>query len=345
MTTTLPSPPTDVISSLHFCPSGSLLAVGSWDCKIHTYILTDGSWTPSAAHPTRAPILDLCFGDSDNLIYFVGLDRDVRSLNLDNDEQSVLSTHEKASNKIAYSAAHGLLISTAWDGTMHIHDLETGQVAKVALTTKPFGLALTEDKCVVAMAERKVSIYTIQSLRDAVDGRTADPQPWQRRESSLKFMTRAIAAMPNGTGFVTSSIEGRVAVDWFDEGHQSDAYAFKCHRQTESLPSSNGVDTEEVDLVYPVNAIVFHPSLGTFATGGGDGVVASWDANTKRRIKNYSRLAAGVTSMCFTPDGTVMAVGISPTGEDGMESESVNPDKVQIVMRTLGPNDFKGRTK
>ena len=48
-----------------------------------------------------------------------------------------------------------------------------------------------------------------------------------------------------------SSIEGRVAVEFFDpsEESQSRKYAFKCHRD-----KSSGVDT-----VYPVNALAFHP--------------------------------------------------------------------------------------
>ena len=39
---------------------------------------------------------------------------------------------------------------------------------------------------------------------------------------------------------------------------QAKRYAFKCHRK-----SDTGQDT-----VYPVNALAFHPSYGTFASGG-----------------------------------------------------------------------------
>ena len=38
---------------------------------------------------------------------------------------------------------------------------------------------------------------------------------------------------------------------------QAQKYAFKCHRKTE----------DGKDVVYPVNAMSFHP-IGTFATGG-----------------------------------------------------------------------------
>jgi cell cycle arrest protein BUB3 len=36
--------------------------------------------------------------------------------------------------------------------------------------------------------------------------------------------------------------------------------------------------------VYPVNAIAFHPIHGTFATGGCDGNVYTWDGENKKRV-------------------------------------------------------------
>lgn len=85
-------------------------------------------------------------------------------------------------------------------------------------------------------------------------------QPEQVRESSLKYQTRCIRCYPNGTGYALSSIEGRVAMEYFDNSEQVQTrkYAFKCHRKSEAGR----------DLVYPVNAIAFHPVFGTFATGG-----------------------------------------------------------------------------
>ena len=52
------------------------------------------------------------------------------------------------------------------------------------------------------------------------------------------------------TGYVLSSIEGRVAVEYFDPSPevQKKKYAFKCHR----------IKEEGMELIYPVNAISFH---------------------------------------------------------------------------------------
>lgn len=39
-----------------------------------------------------------------------------------------------------------------------------------------------------------------------------------------------------------------------------------------------------MDVVFPINAIAYHAGYGTFATGGGDGVVNTWDGNNKKRL-------------------------------------------------------------
>ena len=58
----------------------------------------------------------------------------------------------------------------------------------------------------------------------------------QKRESSLKFQTRFLECFPNRQGYVLSSIEGRVAVEYLDPSPevQKKKYAFKCHRNKES---------------------------------------------------------------------------------------------------------------
>jgi len=190
------------------------------------------------------------------------------------------------------------------------------------------------------MASRALHIYDLKSLA-VLTAQAAQPppniveaEPWQRRESSLKFMTRAVACMPNDAGYASSSIEGRVAVEWFDPSATSQArkYAFKCHRQT----SPDGVD-----VVYPVNALAFHPVHGTFASGGGDGVVALWDGVAKRRIRQYQKYPASVAALSFSADGRFLAVGVSPGFEDGTEGESEGV--VTVFIRELGETEAKGK--
>lgn len=65
--------------------------------------------------------------------------------------------------------------------------------------------------------------------------------------------------VPSWQGYVLSSIEGRVAVEYLDPSPevQKKKYAFKCHRLKEN----------NIEQIYPVNAISFHNIHNTFATG------------------------------------------------------------------------------
>jgi len=183
------------------------------------------------------------------------------------------------------------------------------------------------------MASRLFHIYDIRKMDKAA----------QERESSLKYMTRSLACMPDGqgqsilipiivsdslVGYATASVEGRIAVEYFDPhpSTQEKKYAFKCHRQT----------MNDVDHVWPVNSLAFHPKYNTFASAGSDGTVSIWDHKVKKRLRQYPKYPGPVASVAFNCDGTKIAVGISYTwdeGEQGMKTQNVTP---WIGVKTVG---------
>ena len=257
----------------------------------------------------------------------------------------MISSHDAGVRNVVDSKEHSLLVSSSWDSTLQVHRPGSGSdasslPASIPLPHKPFSISITPSKLVVAMASRALHIYDLKALAlltDEADGSLTNKveiDPWQRRESSLKFMTRCVACMPDDAGYASSSIEGRVAVEWFDPSPESQArkYAFKCHRQT----------ADGVDVVYPVNALSFHPVYGTFASGGGDGVVALWDGIAKRRIRQYQKYPASVAALSFSGNGKYLAVGISPGFEDG--KEEVSEGSVQIFVRELAESEAKGKS-
>jgi cell cycle arrest protein BUB3 len=198
------------------------------------------------------------------------------------------------------------------------------------------------------MTSRLVHIYDLPTLAKALaassngsSGASSAPvevEPWQHRESSLKFLTRAVSCMPNDAGYSTSSIEGRVAVEWFEDTAESQArkYAFKCHRQTAPDEEGGG------DVVYPVNALAFHPVYGTFASGGGDGTVALWDAEAKRRMRQYQKFPNSVAALAFSRDGKYLAIGVCPGFETGMEGYT-GEGETKLFIRELGDTEAKGK--
>ena len=355
----LDDPPTDLISSVKFSPTGDSIAVASWDRLVHIYTrLYDGPQPYKLAWRLRmkAPILDACWSQDEGAIVTVGVDRTVRVVMLDGSddptlEPQILSEHHLPSNNVAISKDNELLISTSWDGTMHVHSLQGKGMVRIRLAAKPYALALSENRVVVAMAARKVSVYDLDALKQLLEEsgdskEILEVKPWQERESQMKLMPRALACLPDGSAFVTSSIEGRVSVEWFDENLQERTYAFKCHRQKgpsvdeDWKPDGN---PEDMEYVYPVNALAFHPVYGTFATGGGDGVVSIWDAQTKKRVKQYQGLGDSVNAVDFSPDGKFMAVGVCPGWNDIQEPQIIDPKQVAVIVKELAPGEVQSK--
>lgn len=345
----LPEPPTDIISAVAYAPhSDSRLLVSSWDRHIYLYEApspqeaTEGHLVLRVEH--RAPVLDVCFGEDDDTAFSAGLDQDVNQINLDTGKKTVLSTHDSGVRNVVYSRPHRMLISSSWDKTLHLHIIENNALAHpfatVALPDKPHCLSVSDTKLVVAIASREILVFDLASLVDAASQPKAPSplpvEPIQHREPALKYMTRDIACKPDDAGFAISSIEGRIAVEFFDPSPaaQEGKYAFRCHRVT----------GEDEDVVYPVNALAFSPARPThLASAGGDGTVAVWDAVTKRRIRYFTGHAAAVVAIAWSASGSHIAVAASPGFEDG--SEEVDPSLVRVYIKHVPAAESEGKTK
>jgi len=70
-------------------------------------------------------------------------------------------------------------------------------------------------------------------------------------------------------------------------------------------------------VVYPVNALAFHPVLGTFATGGSDGAVNLWDGANKKRLAQLPQFPTSIAALAFSSNGAKLAIGSSYCFEEG----------------------------
>ncbi|KAH9462037.1 hypothetical protein MJO29_003282 [Puccinia striiformis f. sp. tritici] len=361
------SHPEDAITAVKFDPANpNLLLVSSWDKTVKLYNLSNPSPTePISVYPHPSPVLDVCFGTGKNAGrgYTASLDRGVREIDLESTSASptsnsrpnrVISTHQDAVKCVHYSSEFDILISGSWDRSVVLQDPKSSsnkqypnQICSLTLPNLPakvFCLDASKDKLVVAMGNRRIWIWDLLKLSESVQKvndqfnsnpnlatteTVVPPPPLQERESSLKFMTRAIKCMPRGDGYASGSIEGRVAVDLFDTSTESQAkkYAFKCHRQV-----IDGVDT-----IYPVNALAFHPTFGTFATGGGDGIVSIWDSAAKKRLRQLPKYPGSITSLAFNSDGSKLAIACSILEE---ENPANNPNNNETD-HSSDPNNKK----
>eukprot|EP00877_Chromochloris_zofingiensis_P007716 jgi/Chrzof1/3198/Cz12g15160.t1 len=299
----VPAPPTDGITRVRFSKGSNLVLASSWDSTARLY---DASGPLRGTYAQPAPVLDACF-QQDNSIIMGGLDCQVKQVELQTGQQHLLGQHAAPVKCTEWLDSSGVAVSASWDQTMKLWDtrLPSHQcnVATVPLPGKAYTMSTSGNKLVVGTSGRHVWIFDVKQLASgAVE---------QKRESSLKYQTRCIHCYPDGRGYALGSVEGRVAMEFFEQTPQEQAnkYAFKCHRRNE-----NGKD-----VVYPVNALAFHPTYGTFATGGGDGVINIWDGSNKKRLFQISQYPAAVASLSFSPDGSLLAVASSYMYEFGQQ--------------------------
>lgn len=275
------------------------------------------------------------------------LDGGVRSVDLKSGDVRVIGTHARVGEDgrecgdgagvscVEYDArGTGLLVTCGWDRRIRAWDLaattaEKREVASVETPGKCYASDMTRDGTLfVAMSDRQILAYDVADL-------IAGGRPKVNRRSSMRYQTRAIGGHPNEESLVVASVEGRVAVEYVDATRNEEKrYAFKCHRKTE--------DPTKGEVIYPVHAVAFHP-LGTFATGGGDGYVNTWDGAAKKRLFQCPRYPTSISALAFSPCGGLLAVASSYAHEE-RENQGATPID-RLYVRVITHDEIKPKSR
>jgi len=306
----LKTPPDDGITNVTFSPvSPQFLLASSWDKTVRLYDISSNTQRVTYTHPM--PVLDCAFKDQAGVVSG-GLDNIIKAFDINTQQGRVVGRHENAVKCVEYSSDNNVIVTGSWDGSVKVWD-ERSQSPCVGTHTQPdkvYTMDMVGEVLVVGTAGRKVWVWDLRNMAS----------PLQKRESSLKYQTRCLRCFPNKTGYVMSSIEGRVGVEYFDQVESQKKYAFKCHRVKE-----NGIEN-----IYPVNAVSFHKEHNTFATGGSDGFVNIWDGYQKKRLCQFHRYPSSIASLAFTVDGRVLAIASSYMYEDGSLPDNIPQDSIFI---------------
>ena len=336
----LANAPTDGITSLRFSrlhdTSDSLLC-SSWDGTVRMYRAKAStcSWMYTETFAGEgdgtipASVLSSCFGSSEQTVYAGGLNKAVTALSISPTGEVISTTlglHDKEVKEVAWNAATGTVVSAGWDNKFCSWDprakSKSHLVSTCDLPAKAFTMDVSGRNVIVGCAQRKVVFFDVRKLE----------KPVSVMSSSLKHQTRVLRCMPDSSGYALGTVEGRIAIEYIDvEEHESRAYSFKCHRDKK---------TEGQEIVFPVNAIAYHPVHGTFATGGCDGHVYTWDGNAKKRLAHYPRYPTSIATLDFSADGTMLAVSSSYTFEKGELDET---PKDQLFIRSVEESDVRPR--
>ncbi len=327
------SSPIDGISAVRFHPESnysSFLAISSWDSSVRLFDCEQNQELLSVNQ--GIPCLDLVWNaNNPTHLYSSGADGSIFSLDLENPEPTLIARDPSGAGirSLKFSAEQNLLLAGSWSGNLMAIDPRQGgaPVSSIDLggsSRKILSMGLGGQKLVVATAGRGVFLFDSRSFK----------RYEQFRESSLLQQTRCVAAMPSGQGYALSSVEGRVAIEYFDASAevQAQKYAFKCHR--------NAADGR----ISSVNQIAFHPKYGSLFSGGTDGLLAVWDIESKKRICQYPKYSSpsSIASISLNFDGSMIAVANSYGWEKGeLSMEMKETMKDQLFIRNIHAHEVK----
>lgn len=326
MTTKLADAPHDCISRVRFSPvQARHLLVSSWDAHLRIYDVHSGEGL--AICQQNQALLDCAYSGDGTRALCAGLEGKLVSWDPQTSQTEVIGQHDKAIRCVETHIPTRQVFTGSWDRTVRAWDPRCGGAGPVSvmhLGAKAFCMDLGTDKLVVGAADRCIHIYDTRRLG----------QPMEKRESSLKHQVRALVISIDGLSYVSGSVEGRVALEYFDPSENERArYAFKCHR---------GKGPDGGDIVHPVNSMAIHPNYGTFATGGSDGGVCVWDGGAKKRLWRLNPFDTAVSSLGFSPDGSMIAMGVSYTFDDGDKAQVPRPE---LAVRAITESEVMPKPK
>ena len=336
----LVSPPADGITTVAFCPSASsssLLLSSSWDATLRLHDADKNFLLTSIPH--ASPVLDACWSNTASLAFSASLDGAVHSVDLSASALSSLpSPHTDGVRCVAYHASTQLVLSAGWDGLLCTYDPRSSQLlSQCRLPSHIYSLAVEPTTNTVAVAGSNQSIHLFDIRRPTA--------PTSTRRSTLLHQSRCLRIRPappaaQSNCFALSSVRGRVAIDYFTEpAPPLQPFGFKAHT---SAPSEAGSGKP---TAHPVHAMAFHPlHSNCLATGGGDGGVAVWDVDKRKRLCVWAggrdRAELAVSSLSWSADGTRLALAAGygwEYGEDGATAGKRNG----IWVRRVEPTDLK----
>ncbi|PWN50013.1 WD40 repeat-like protein [Violaceomyces palustris] len=347
-------PPNDGVSALSFSPTADFLAVASWDTFVRIYRIDKSSPQPVSPwqqYQHEGPVLDVCWSQDGAKVISGGADKVARCFDMNTNQSAVVAQHNEPIRCVRWCRAlGGVLVTGSWDKTVKIWKLDPqpNLVQTVNLPEKCYAMDVCGNIVIAAMAERLIIAFAVEengTLRPIIE----------QHQSPLKYQTKSVVALPDGDGYALGGVEGRVAVQYFNDVPDKDGkvkkFAFKCHRRANA--DHPDVPRNENHL-FPVNAIAFNVH-GTFATGGGDGSINFWCKQSRTRLKTFetkgpinapkelfktnpNRLP--ISAIAFNADATIFAYAISYDWHKGYQG--ANPEN-KVYIQPVNPEDIKKR--
>lgn len=232
-----------------------------------------------------------------------------------------MGLHDDVVACIEFSQMTSQVITASVDKKVLFWDTHTRNVSPNSIITFSSDVASLSvcDMYILAAVERDVYFYDMRNLTE----------PVKVKNSPVEYHIRCLTASPEWNGYAAGSVDGAVALKYFDCGTDGDmGYVFRCHPKSRDGRSS----------LVPINSIAIHPCKRTFVTGDNEGYAIAWDAQSKKKLFEFPNYSGSVASIAYNHSGQLLAVASNYTYQ---EADKV-VEKHQIFVETV--QNFKGKS-
>jgi mRNA export factor len=318
-----------------------IVCASSWDNRVYTFQLqTNQTGQVSQARQVSIcqfpqPTLDVCFGvpqsPHDANVFAACADNSVYMVQNFSQAQKIGQFQAPVSAvRTIMINNQPMVIAASWDRTVKLFDArQPNPAASVTLSERIYCMDAKNTNgangfAVCCTADKKCHVFQFPNFQ----------RPVTDHPTALKMPPRCVALINDGSGICVGSIEGRIAVHYFNDPDavQKRTFAFKCHR------SKTGRS------VFPVNDIKFS-RYNTFVTAGSDGIYNIWDKDSKQRLKGRpapqnTQNPMPIVSTDFNSAGTILAFAESYDWYRGAQQEQYFKNH-RLVLHTLPPGQVQ----
>lgn len=318
-----PEAPSDGISCLAWSPVQDMLAAGSWDQTVRLWeVGSEMNVESRLTMQHEAPVLSCCFMSDGQHLVTGSCDNTVRLKNLTTQQEQQVWQHEAPVKEVFSIGEMNLIVSGSWDKTLRFWSpQQAAPVTTIQLPERVYAMDVKYPMMVVGCADRHLLVFNLAAVQ-------ANPAPTKQGYTSLKMQTRSLSCFTDRSGYAAGSIEGRCSIVHLDDAAQT--FTFRCHRTIEEYCAVNSLD--------------FHPTQGTFATVGGDGIYTFWDKMNRQKLFQSSARQCPISAAKFSSQGTRFAYAVSYDWSRAHDAKELNQPN-QVMVHRVDDKEVQARPK